>query len=88
MDWLDPILAMLALPRFGLTTLFIASFISATLLPVASEPALYGLLRLNPELFWSATIVATAHAHAAWVKNGDGDNGERIALPEGAKVEI
>lgn len=60
MAWLDPILALLALPRFGLTTLFIASFISATLLPVASEPVLYGLLHLNPELFWSAILVATA----------------------------
>jgi len=59
MEWLDPILNWLALPRFGLTTLFIASFISATLLPVASEPALYGMLRLNPELFWSAIVVAT-----------------------------
>jgi membrane protein YqaA with SNARE-associated domain len=60
MEWLDPILNALALPRFGLTTLFVASFISATLLPVASEPALYGLLRLNPHLFWSAIFVATA----------------------------
>ncbi len=59
-QWLDPILTLLALPRFGLTTLFIASFISATLLPVGSEPALYGLLRLNPDLFWSAIFVATA----------------------------
>ena len=60
MDWLEPILALLALPRFGLTTLFIAAFISATLLPVGSEPALFGLLHLNPELFWSAIFVATA----------------------------
>jgi membrane protein YqaA with SNARE-associated domain len=60
MAWLDPLLNLLALPRFGLTTLFIASFISATLLPVASEPVLYGLLHLNPELFWSAILVATA----------------------------
>ena len=60
MEWLDPVLNWLALPRFGLATLFIACFISATLLPVASEPALYGLLRLNPDLFWSAIIVATA----------------------------
>jgi membrane protein YqaA with SNARE-associated domain len=60
MDWLEPILNALALPRFGLATLFVASFISATLLPVASEPALYGLLRLNPDLFWSAVFVATA----------------------------
>jgi membrane protein YqaA with SNARE-associated domain len=60
MEWLDPILNVLALPRYGLVTLFIASFISATLLPVASEPALYGLLRLNPDLFWSAIVFATA----------------------------
>ena len=60
MEWLDPVLDLLALPRFGLATLFLASFISATLFPVASEPALYGLLRLNPELFWSAILVATA----------------------------
>jgi membrane protein YqaA with SNARE-associated domain len=58
-DWLDPILALLALPRYGLTTLFIAAFISATLLPVGSEPVLFGLLRLNPDMFWSAMLVAT-----------------------------
>ncbi len=60
MEWLEPVLSLLALPRFGLSTLFVAAFISATLLPVGSEPALYGLLRLNPELFWSAIFVATA----------------------------
>jgi membrane protein YqaA with SNARE-associated domain len=60
MEWLQPILGLLALPRYGLVTLFIASFISATLLPVASEPALYGLLRLNPDLMWSAIVIATA----------------------------
>jgi membrane protein YqaA with SNARE-associated domain len=58
--WLEAVLAWLALPRFGLSTLFVAAFISATLLPVGSEPALYGLLRLNPDLFWSAIFVATA----------------------------
>ncbi len=59
-DWLDSVLALLALPRFGLSTLFVAAFVSATLLPVGSEPALFGLLRLNPDLFWSAIFVATA----------------------------
>jgi membrane protein YqaA with SNARE-associated domain len=59
MDWLDPILSLLALPEYGLSTLFVATFVSATLLPVASEPALFGLLRLNPGLFWSAICVAT-----------------------------
>jgi membrane protein YqaA with SNARE-associated domain len=60
MSWLEPILVLLALPRFGLSTLFVAAFISATLVPVGSEPALYGLLRLNPDLFWPAIFVATA----------------------------
>lgn len=60
MEWLEPVLSLLALPRYGLSTLFVAAFISATLLPVGSEPALYGLLRLNPELYWSAIFVATA----------------------------
>ena len=60
MSWLEPIMALLALPRYGLSTLFVAAFISATLLPVGSEPALVGLLMLNPDLFWSAVFVATA----------------------------
>ena len=51
---------MLALPRYGLTTLFVVAFVSATLLPVGSEPALFGLLRLNPDMFWRAILVATA----------------------------
>jgi membrane protein YqaA with SNARE-associated domain len=59
-EWMNALLALLALPQFGLSTLFVAAFISATLLPVASEPALYGLLRINPDIFWSAILVATA----------------------------
>jgi membrane protein YqaA with SNARE-associated domain len=58
--WLESLLTLLSLPHLGLSTLFVVSFISATLLPIGSEPALYGLLRLNPELFWSAMAVATA----------------------------
>ena len=58
--WLDSLLALLALPQYGLSTLFIVAFVSATLLPMGSEPALFGLLRLNPELFWPAMFVATA----------------------------
>ena len=59
-DWFDALLALLALPRFGLGSLFVAAFVSATLLPLGSEPALFGLLKLNPDLFWSAIVVATA----------------------------
>jgi len=58
--WLDSMLALLALPRFGLSTVFVVAFVSATLLPLGSEPAVFGLVKLNPELFWPAVLVATA----------------------------
>ena len=54
------LLAWLSLPQNGLSTVFIVSFISATLLPLGSEPAVFGLVSLNPELFWAAIWVATA----------------------------
>jgi membrane protein YqaA with SNARE-associated domain len=57
--WFDSLLALLALPQYGLSTLFVAAFVSATLLPVGSEPALFGLLKLNPDLFWPAIGIAT-----------------------------
>ena len=59
-DWIAPLLAALALPQVGLLTLFVVSLLSATLLPMGSEPALFGLLKLNPDLFWPAMFVATA----------------------------
>lgn len=59
-SWLHQVLALLALPEYGLSTLFLIAFVSATLLPMGSEPALFGLLKLNPELFWPAVFVATA----------------------------
>lgn len=57
--WLKALLGALALPEFGLSTVFVVSFISATLLPLASEPAVFGLIKLNPELFWPTIMVAT-----------------------------
>lgn len=57
--WLATLLTGLALPRYGLLTLFIVAFLSATLLPMGSEPALLGLVKLNPELLWPAIAVAT-----------------------------
>lgn len=57
--WIDSLLLMLALPKFGLSTVFIVSLVSATLLPLGSEPAVFGLVKLNPELFWPAVLVAT-----------------------------
>jgi membrane protein YqaA with SNARE-associated domain len=57
--WLQSLLSALALPEFGLSTVFVVALISATLLPLGSEPAVFGLVKLNPELFWPAIAVAT-----------------------------
>ena len=57
--WLNPLLAALALPQYGLSTVFVVAFASATLLPLGSEPAVFGLVKLNPDLFWPAVLVAT-----------------------------
>ncbi len=58
--WLWSMLETLSLPEFGLSTVFIVAFISATLLPMGSEPVVFGLIKLNPDLFWPAILVATA----------------------------
>jgi hypothetical protein len=38
----------------------LVAFVSATLLPLGSEPAVFGLVKINPALFWPAILVATA----------------------------
>jgi membrane protein YqaA with SNARE-associated domain len=58
-DWLTSLLKLLALPEYGLSSVFVVSFISATLIPLGSEPAVFGLIKLNPELFWATIGVAT-----------------------------
>jgi membrane protein YqaA with SNARE-associated domain len=58
--WFESILVWFALPKFGLSTVFVVAFVSATLLPLGSEPAVFGLVKLNPDLFWPAVLVATA----------------------------
>ncbi len=57
--WIDSLIALLALPEYGLSTVFVVSFISATLLPLGSEPAVIGLITLSPHLFWPTIFVAT-----------------------------
>ena len=57
--WLDWMMRVLALPEVGLSTVFFIAFVAATLLPLASEPAVFGLVKLNPDLFWPAILVAT-----------------------------
>lgn len=57
--WMQTLLDWLALPQYGLSSVFVVAFVSATLLPLGSEPAVYGLVSLNPHLFWSAIGAAT-----------------------------
>lgn len=58
--WIQALLELLALPEYGLSTVFVVSFISATLVPLGSEPVVFGLVKLNPAMFWPAVLVATA----------------------------
>lgn len=57
--WLQSLLSALALPQYGLSTVFVVSLLSATLLPMASVPVVYGLIELNPALMWPTIAVAT-----------------------------
>jgi membrane protein YqaA with SNARE-associated domain len=58
--WINQLLSLLALPQYSLGTVFVVSFISATLVPLGSEPVVFGLIKLSPELFWPVVWVATA----------------------------
>ncbi|MDO8263909.1 MAG: DedA family protein [Gallionella sp.] len=44
----------------SLYSLFISSFLAATLLPGGSEAVLFGVLTAYPETFWNALIIASA----------------------------
>jgi membrane protein YqaA with SNARE-associated domain len=56
----EGVIAWFALPKNGLASVFIVSFVSATLLPMGSEPAVFGFVKLNPDAFWITVAVATA----------------------------
>jgi membrane protein YqaA with SNARE-associated domain len=53
------LLQMLVIPNVGLGSVFVVAFVSATLLPMGSEPAVFAVVKLNASLFWPAMIVAT-----------------------------
>ena len=46
-------------PEVSLVSLFAATFIAATLVPLSSEAALFAVLKLHGDLLWPALIVAT-----------------------------
>lgn len=54
------LLSYLAIPEVGLTSVFVISFISATLLPLGSEPAVFAVVAADKSLFWQVMAVATA----------------------------
>lgn len=54
------LLAALALPAVGLPSIFVIALVSATLLPLGSEPAVFLVVKADPALFWPAVLVATA----------------------------
>ena len=58
-EWLNHLLQFFSLSSVGLPAIFVVSFVSATLLPMATEPVLFGFVKLNPDLFWVAIVVAT-----------------------------
>jgi membrane protein YqaA with SNARE-associated domain len=57
--WMHQLLSWLALPEVGLSTVFVVAFVSATLVPIGSEAAVFGLIKINPDMFWPAIAVAT-----------------------------
>jgi len=46
-------------PEGSLASLFVATFIAATLIPLSSEAALFAVLKLHGDLLWPALLVAT-----------------------------
>lgn len=53
------LLKVLAAPSVGLTSVFLIAFVSATLVPLGSEPAVFAVVKANEAMFWPAILVAT-----------------------------
>lgn len=58
-SWVHDLIGWFALPENGLSSVFVIAFVSATLLPMGSEPAVFGYAKLNPDQFWIVVLVAT-----------------------------
>ena len=77
------LLDALALPSVGLPTLFVISLLSSTILPMGSEPALLGLVKLNPDLLWPALLVATlGNTAGGAISYGMGVGAKKTFAPE------
>lgn len=84
---MSALLGWLAIPQVGLGAVFLIAFVSATLLPMGSEPAVWALVKLRPDLFWPAMLVATAGntlggAVTWWMGRGAHLAADRIRPPD------
>lgn len=53
------LLHVLSAPQVGLSSVFVISLVSATLLPLGSEPAVFAAVKAMPQNFWLLIGVAT-----------------------------
>ena len=53
------LLKFLAAPAVGLGSVFIIAFVSGSLVPMGSEPAVFAVVKANEALLWPAIFVAT-----------------------------
>ena len=56
---IQDLLTALALPQVGLVAVFVITFVSATLLPLGSEPAVFLVVKADPSMFWPVIAIAT-----------------------------
>jgi len=56
---LQTLLDWFGMPTVGLPAVFIVATVSATLIPMGSEPVLFAYVSLNPQDYWLAITVAT-----------------------------
>jgi membrane protein YqaA with SNARE-associated domain len=79
---IERLLVWFALPQHGLSTVFVVSLVSATLLPLGSEPAVFGFVKLNPDKFWITMAVATVGNTLGGVVNYALGRGAKFAIAE------
>jgi len=86
--WMQSLLDMLALPTYGLSTVFVVSFISATLLPLGSEPVVLGVIHLNPAQYWTVIAVATVGNTLGGALDYAMGRGARHIAPQASEASV
>lgn len=77
------LLTALAVPDVGLIAVFVVSVLSATLLPIGSEPAVFAVIKANAALFWPVLAVGTlGNTFGGAIGYGMGYGAQKIWLRE------